>query len=66
VVKARTAARVQRLKAKIGEGCPACKDWPHCWILGEDDPEPPMRCERCGRRFAAGMRIDVGVDPNAI
>jgi len=66
VVKAKTVSRIQRLKAVIGAECPACKDWPHVWILGEHDPPPPMACEACGRRFEGGVRIYIGVDPDAI
>jgi hypothetical protein len=66
VVKAKTVGRIQKLRARIGEGCPACKGWPLVWILGDDDPEPPAACSRCGRVFAGLVRVYVGVDPDDI
>lgn len=65
-MRAKTVARVERLRAVIGEGCPACKGWPLVWILGDDSPEPPMECDSCGRRFEGLVRVYVGVDPNDI
>ena len=66
MVSAETVSRIERLKAVIGEGCPACKDWPHVWVMGKDDPQPPVACDQCGRRFAGGMRVYIGVDLDAV
>lgn len=66
MVRATTAGRIQKLRAKIGEGCPACKGWPLVWILGDDSPEPPTECAHCGRRFEGLVRVYVGVDPDDI
>jgi Zn ribbon nucleic-acid-binding protein len=65
-VRATTVARIDRLRAKIGAGCPACRDRPQVWILGEDDPEPPDQCERCGRRVDGEVYVYVGIDPDVI
>jgi hypothetical protein len=65
-VKAKTAGRIQKLRAKIGDGCPKCKAWPHVWILGDNSPEPVTECDQCGRVFAGLMRVYVGVDPGDI
>jgi hypothetical protein len=66
VVRAKTAGRIKKLRERIGEGCPACKDWPMVVILRDDDPEPPGACDRCGRVFTGLVRVYVGVDPDAI
>jgi hypothetical protein len=67
MVRAKTASRIARLKAAIGEGCPACKAWPPVWILGEHDPEPPMVCDCCGRQFKGGVRVYIsGIDVGTI
>ena len=52
--------------SKMGTGCPVCRDSTHVWVLGEHDPEPPMRCVSCGRPFEGWVRIYVGVDPDAV
>jgi hypothetical protein len=43
VVRAKTGQRVERLRAKLGDGCPACVSWPLVHILGDSDPEPDLR-----------------------
>lgn len=65
-MRAKTAARVERLRARIGEGCPACRAWPLVWIMGEGSPEPPLACASCGRVFDGLVRVYVGVDPDDI
>jgi hypothetical protein len=65
-VKAKTVTRVDRLRAAIGTGCPACKCWPFVYHLRDTDPTPPTACDRCGRHFAGLVRIYIGVDPDDI
>jgi hypothetical protein len=55
--------RVQTLRDTLPDGCPACWDRPHVWLLNDGDPEPPERCDRCGRRFTGLVRVSLkGVD----
>lgn len=60
-MRATTTARVARLRARCGEGCPACRVWPHVWLMGEGDPEPPGSCPGCGRAWRGLVRVYVGV-----
>ena len=58
--------RIIRLRATIPEGCRVCRDWPLVWIMTETGREPPRGCVNCGRRFRGLVRVDVGVDLDAI
>ena len=51
--------RLTTLRSQIPAGCPACRDWPHVWIITEGDPEPPAHCDRCGRLFSGLIRVYV-------
>jgi hypothetical protein len=65
-MRAKMVTQVERLRAAIGEGCPACRDWPLVHCLSDTEPMPPTSCARCGRRFAGLVRRYVGVDPDAV
>lgn len=49
--------RLAQLRTRIPAGCPACRHWPHVWILNPGDPEPPVQCDGCGRRFTGLIRV---------
>lgn len=66
MVRAKTAGRIRKLRERIGEGCPACRNRPMAVILRRGDPEPPGSCDRCGRVFTGLVRVYLGVDPNDI
>jgi Zn ribbon nucleic-acid-binding protein len=66
MVRAKTLGRVDRLRAAIGSGCPACRDRPTVHLLGEGDPLPETRCRECGRRFADEVHVFLGIDPATI
>jgi hypothetical protein len=56
-------SRVNRLNDRVPEGCVVCRNWPQVWLLGDDDPDPPMRCADCGRAVLGRTRVRlVGVD----
>lgn len=65
-MRAKTVARVDRLRARIGEGCPACRNRPPVHLLQESDPLPPNDCPACGRRFADEVYVYPGIDPELI
>ena len=65
-MRAMSAARVDRLRARIGAGCPACRNRPRVRIPGEDGPESPKWCEACGRRVAGEVHVYVGIDPDVV
>jgi hypothetical protein len=48
-VRGAIQTRVQRLSDQVPEGCVVCREWPHVWLLGDDDPDAPVRCTDCGR-----------------
>jgi hypothetical protein len=56
------AQRLIVLAERIGNRCPACRDWPAVWILTELSPSPPDRCGACGRAGVPIIRL-VGIDP---
>ena len=56
-MKAHLSRRITRLSASVPPGCPACRDWPLVWIMGEGDPGPPGPCERCGREWQGLVRV---------
>lgn len=50
-----------RVSEQVPIGCPACRVRPVIWLIGDDDPEPPSMCLRCGRESATETRMCVGV-----
>lgn len=49
--------RVQTLRTQLPEGCPACQDWPHVWLMNAGDSESPERCDQCERQFSGLTRV---------
>jgi hypothetical protein len=66
VVRTKTVTRVDRLREKIGIGCPACCDRPAIHLLGVEDPLPAAFCGACGRRFDDEVLVFLGIDPTTI
>jgi transposase-like protein len=62
-VRAKTVARIGRLRVAIGIGCPACRDQPLVHLLGEHDRPPATRCASCERRFDDEVSVYLGIDP---
>ena len=62
-MKLRTVRRIADLKLRFtpAPGCDSCRAWPSLWIIGEDDPEPPLVCDQCGREFGGLLRVYIGV-----
>lgn len=62
-MRQRTLARLRQLESRFAlpPGCPACANWPHVWLIGEGDPEPPLVCGECGRAFEGLIRVYIGL-----
>jgi len=62
-MKQRTLRRIVALTDRFtpAPGCPTCRAWPSIWIVGVDDPEPPVNCAVCGRPFSCMSLVYISV-----
>ena len=55
--------RLDSQRDRLPEGCPACRAWPHVWLMTDRGPEPPECCDQCGRQFSGLTRVYLpGID----
>jgi len=62
MVKAKTVARIDRLRLAVGVGCPSCHDRTRVHLIGRHDPVPLSSCTRCGRVFDDEVYVYLGID----